>query len=242
MHESLRYLLLQVRNGDDPMREQEVRSFARVLDVPTDRIVPFDLLKSAPSDSDLSRHDVVFIGGSGHYSATATGDWIEQTLDGLRRIHDFGIPMFASCWGFQAMARAMGGTVVHDLDRAELGTHELLLTDAGKEDPIFSSLGDEFLGQMGHEDRVAELPPDAILLASTNRVANQAYRFADRPIYCTQFHPELNRADLLERVQVYPQYAEKIAKIPASRFGELCREAPETETLLRRFVSHVFGP
>ena len=139
------------------------------------------------------------------------------------------------------MARAMGGRVIHDLERAELGTHVLRLTEAGKADPVFGELSETFEGQMGHEDRVAELPPGVTLLASTDNVANQAYRFNDRPIYCTQFHPELNSDDLLGRVRVYPEYAEKIGNIPASRLGEMCRDTPEAEALLRRFVTHVFG-
>jgi GMP synthase-like glutamine amidotransferase len=52
---------------------------------------------------------------------------------------------------------------------------------------------------MGHEDIVIEIPPQATLLASSKKVTNQAYRFNDAPIYCTQFHPELNRSDLLRR-------------------------------------------
>src|SRR4029079_7796232 len=102
-------------------------------------------------------------------------------------------------------------------------------------------LGDTFLGQMGHEDIVVELPVGSTLLASSGRVTNQAYRFEDAPIYCTQFHPELNCRDLLERVQVYPEYVERIAGLPPERFGELIEETPESEAILRRFVGWVFG-
>jgi GMP synthase (glutamine-hydrolysing) len=122
-----------------------------------------------------------------------------------------------------------------------VGTHTLQLTEAGKDDPVFRSLGETFQGQMGHEDMVVELPPGATLLASSARVQNQAYRFDDRPIYCTQFHPELNCHDLLERVQAYPHYIEQIAGVPAERFPEMIRETPETEEMLRRFVTWAVG-
>ena len=38
MFERIRFLLLQVRNPDDPMREHEVASFARTLETTTERM------------------------------------------------------------------------------------------------------------------------------------------------------------------------------------------------------------
>jgi GMP synthase (glutamine-hydrolysing) len=130
---------------------------------------------------------------------------------------------------------------VNDPAHAEIGTHTLRLTGAGKEDPVFGPLGETFLGHMGHEDSVIELPPRSTLLASSDRVVNQAYRFDDAPIYCTQFHPELNCQDLLQRVRQYPRYIERIAGLPPERFAEMIRETPQTEALLKRFVTLVLA-
>ena len=240
MFDRVRYLLLQVRNPDDPMRHHEVKSFVRVLSTTAEKIRVFDILTGRPGRTELERTDVVLLGGSGHFSATSNGEWIESALDTLREVHALRKPTFASCWGFQAMARAMGGRVVNDPDHAEVGTHELFLTEAGKRDPVFGPLGETFAGQMGHEDHVVELPPGVTLLASSQRVKNQAYRFQDAPIYCTQFHPELNCDDLMLRVTHYPEYIERIAGIPPERFGELIRETPKTEDLLTRFVAMIF--
>ena len=236
----LRYLLFQIRNPGDPMREQEVRAFSRALGCEPERITDWDILQSLPDRSELDRHDMVLIGGSGHYSATSTEPWIDPILDEMRELCARQKPTFASCWGFQSMARAMGGRVINDLSHAELGTHTMRLTAAGREDPIFGPLGLEFRGQMGHEDRVAELPPGAVLLASTDRVENQAYRMEGMPIYCTQFHAELNREDLMGRVRAYPEYIERIAGLPIERFSEMLQDTPETEHLVRRFVEVVF--
>ena len=240
MSNNLRYLLLQLRNPEDPMRSQEVRCFQRVLHCDSDRITGWDLLANTPTLAELQQHDMVLLGGSGEYSATSDAAWLEPILECLQEIHHQSKPTFASCWGFQAMARAMGGTVIKDMERAELGTHWLHLTEAGHEDPIFGPLGDMFGGQMGHEDRVSELPDDAVLLASTDLVENQAYRFRDKPIYCTQFHPELNVEDLMGRVEQYPEYIHRICGMPPERFGELLTETPETEALISRFIRHVF--
>lgn len=233
----LRFLLLQTRNPDDPMKHHEVASFARALGVDDGQIQIFDLLSHALERRHLEAIDMVLLGGSGHYSAAGEGAWLDRALDSLRLVHQLAIPTFASCWGFQAMARAMGGEVINDLERAEIGTHKLLLTEAGKRDPIFGPLNGEFFGQMGHEDIVTRLPPTAQLLASSERVENQAYCFPDRPIYCTQFHPELNCGDLLERVVHYPEYIRRIAKMEPEQFSELIHETLETEALLQRFLS-----
>ena len=240
MPDRINYLLLQVRNPDDPMREHELNAFGRALGAVNGRIRVFDLLNRPLARGDIDRTDMFLIGGSGHYSATATGPWIERALDSLRAVHDSAKPTFASCWGFQAMARALGGRVVHDPLRAELGTHLLSVTEAGASDPLFGPLAPSFAGQMGHEDCVDELPSGTTLLASSDKTNHQAYRFDDRPIYCTQFHPELSRRDMLQRVKHYPHYVEKIAGVPIGRFAELLSETPEAESLLKRFVALVF--
>ena len=241
MARPLQHLLLQVRNPDDPMREHEVGVFARALNCRPQRIAVFDLLASSITARELNRFDMVLLGGSGHYSAVAEGPWLDRALDSLRLVHAAGKPKFASCWGFEALARAMGGRVVHDLSRAEVGTHTLFLTHAGRADPVFGPLGETFIAQMGHEDCVDVLPPGATLLASSARLANQAYRFDGLPIYCTQFHPELNRHDMLLRVRSYPVYIEKIAGIRFEQFEQSLRDTPATEALLQRFVKLVFG-
>ena len=241
MIEKLQYLLLQVRKPDDLMKPQEVTCFTRVLGCRPEQLRPMDLLAGAPTRKQLGEVDVVLLGGSGHFGAIDDTPWLDRALDVLRQIHDLGKPTFASCWGFQAMSRALGGTVVKDRDRAELGTHRLQLTADGRADPVFGPLGDSFHGQMGHEDSVVELPRGAVLLASTVRVTNQAFRFAGKPIYCTQFHSELNRAALLERVRTYPEYVECISGMTLQEFDDCCRDTPEAEALLPCFVRHVFG-
>jgi GMP synthase (glutamine-hydrolysing) len=126
------------------------------------------------------------------------------------------------------------------LPNAEIGTIELTLTKAGRLDSVFGVLPPSFKAHAGHEDHVIDLPPDAVLLASSARVREQAFRFAGRPIYCTQFHPELDRAAILERVIAYPEYVARIARVTYDEFVHSVQETPEANSLLRRFVEAVF--
>lgn len=248
---SLRYFLLQTRNVGDPMAAQEVRCFASRLDCSISDIEVFDLLRAAPSTAQLQQADMVLLGGSGHYSAAegcnepgrpgaTVSPWLERALDAMREIHHLAKPTFASCWGFQAMARAMGGQCIHDLPQAEVGTIELSLTEAGRSDALFGQLPTRFEAQAGHEDHVVRLPRDAVLLASSDRVPEQAFRFEGRPIYCTQFHPELDRVAMHGRVAEYPEYVARIARVPFETFIHSLKETPEANTLLRRFVAMTF--
>jgi GMP synthase (glutamine-hydrolysing) len=211
------------------------------------------LIGSAPSADTLAQFDMLLLGGSGHYSVAAPAvesgnadqvqkrsPWIERALDALREIHQIGKPTFASCWGFQAMSVAMGGKCVNDVPNAEVGTVELELTNVGSADPIFGALPSRFSAQAGHEDHVTQLPPDAELLASSARVKEQAFRFVGKPIYCTQFHPELDRNAMIERVVAYPEYTARIAKVSFDEFVASLRETSEANSLLRWFEAHFF--
>ncbi len=117
----------------------------------------------------------------------------------------------------------------------------LELTDDGMADPVFGPLGQRFQVQIGHEDIVTRLPPGAVLLASSDRVENEAFCFEGKPIYCTQFHPELDRAGIIKRVGRYPEYLRLAGYSTVEEFSAATPETPEAEAILRRFLSVVFG-
>jgi GMP synthase (glutamine-hydrolysing) len=234
--QGLRFLLLQVRAADDAMRHHEVQCFSRCFGCPIDDIGVFDLLSGAPSASVLDTVDVVLLGGSGDYSVARGGPWLAAALDAMVTLYETRKPTFASCWGFQAMARALGGEVVTDHDRAEVGTIWLDLTPDGESDPVFGPLGRRFQVQIGHEDIVTSLPPQATLLASSDRVENEAYRLEGAPIYATQFHPELDRAGLIDRLKTYPSYMPLAGASTVEEFEAMTPETPHTVGILTRFL------
>jgi GMP synthase (glutamine-hydrolysing) len=237
--ENLTYLLLQVREPNDPMRDHEVLCFSRRLHCPIKNILVHDLISAAPEQGQLDDVDIVIIGGSGDYSVAEGGDWLPTALESMRVLYETSKPTFASCWGFQAFAQALGGKVITDFDRAELGTIELQLTAAGQADPIFGPLGTPFHAQLGHRDIVDKLPDHAVLLASSVRVENEAFSFPGKPIYGTQFHPELELDDLLQRVDAYPQYIVDILGMSVEEFHQQCFPTPDVGLLLRRFAEQI---
>ena len=230
-----KFLLLQVRDPDDAMLTQEVDCFAASLKCDKSQISVFDLLGGRPTADHFSSFDVVLLGGSGDYSVAEGGDWLPPALQAMRELHDRGIPTFASCWGFQAMAAALGGEVITDMTRAELGAVQVFLTEDGKSDPLFGILGSSFLAPMGHQDCVVKLPPNAVRLAYSTKVENQAFKIRGKPIYGTQFHPELSRSALIQRLQAYPQYVEAITGEALDAFVEKC-QPDDLQKLLHEFA------
>ena len=223
------------------MAAQEVLCFARSLPCTSSNIEVFDLLSGAPSTLALKRTDVVLIGGSGEHSVVRGGPWLSRALDTMTELYAKSRPTFASCWGFQAMAQALGGTVVTDRDRAEVGTAWVELTHDGEADPVFGPLGRRFRVPIGHEDVVTKIPKSARLLASSDLVENRAFVFLDKPIYATQFHPELNRADLVARLTKYTEYLPLTGHKSIKEFEDNTPETPESESILPRFLKEVLG-
>ena len=237
MKKNISLLLLQARKKNDLMIKNELDCFSKSLKIEKKQFTIRDLTREKVKKSEIRKHDLILVGGSGDYSIAKGGDFMKQTMDIMQYLVSFSKKTFASCWGFQAMAKARGGEVVRDLHEAELGTTELFLTNEGKKDNIFQHLPDIFLAQMGHEDIVKRLPSDAILLASSKQVKNEAFTFKNKPIYCTQFHPELNKNDLKQRMKRYPEYVKKILGISENEFiNTRCQDSKDTNKLLLKFI------
>lgn len=162
-------------------------------------------LVTGPWDTEvLTGYSAILVGGSGDYgSANNLEPWFPKALELLRAVVERDSPLFCSCWGHQALAVAFGGKVTVDPQGYELGVLPVRLTEAGQQDELFSMLPNPFVTPLGHCEQVVELPPDAILLASTERCRVQSFRLAGKPVYGTQFHPELTCAQMWDRVDAY---------------------------------------
>tara|TARA_Y100001968_G_C19408576_1_gene745079 strand:- start:570 stop:1295 length:726 start_codon:yes stop_codon:yes gene_type:complete len=238
----LKILLLQARKKNDLMIENELECFSKSLKIEKKYFTIKDLTRDKIKKTDIKKNDLILIGGSGDYSIAKGGYFMKQTIDIMQYLFSISKETFASCWGFQAMAKAMKGEVVNNLKLAELGTIQLKLTRSGTKDPIFGKMPNSFFCQMGHEDIVIKKPKEAIILASSKKIEIEAFRFKNKPIYCTQFHPELRVQDLKKRMKTYPNYIKKILGISNKEFIENhCFESKEAESILKGFVNFYFS-
>ena len=233
----LRVRLIQIR--DRPaVRAEEQASFRARTGLRADQLAVTSALTDPLGAALLDGVDAVMIGGSGAYSVTETFVWTQGLVDVCQACADREVPLFGSCWGHQFVARAFGGTVVHDSERSELGTIDVRLTDAGRRDPLFSALPDAFATQMGHHDRVSVLPEGAVELAETDVAPYQAFRLGTLPIYGTQFHSELDEATERSRLLTYrPYYPEMADDAVFEATLAALRPSPHADDLLRRFLA-----
>lgn len=240
--DQLRFLLLQIRDYDDPVIEEERASFAEKAGLEVDQISLHSLLDGPPTRADVEACNALLVGGSGdYYVSKGHMPRFEELMRFFIEVVDRGYPMFASCFGFQLLVRALGGEIVHDPANTELGTLELELTEAGLRDPLMGTLPARFNAQFGHKDRAERLPEGFENLASSRLCRFQAFRVPDQPIWATQFHPELDGHTNRGRYLRYLEgYAEHLSKEEQQKALENYGDSPETESLLERFVELVF--
>ncbi len=238
----LRFILLQARHHDDPMLARERRSFAEHLDVPEERVESLNLLDGPVGPADLGRGDALLIGGSGDYYVSKDHlPFAEAVYELLREVAARGFPTFASCFGFQLMVRALGGEIVHDPETTEVGTLELALTAEGRGDPLLGQLPERFTAQLGRKDRAARMPEGVPNLAASDLNPHQALRLPGRPVWATQFHPELTGEENRARFERYlAGYAGHMSDEEREAALARFRPSPEANSLLRLFVRLVF--
>jgi len=233
----LRYRLIQARTADEPVREEERASFARRLDVPLDAVEACDALRGdLTPDRVCDGVDVVLVGGSGKFSVTDNPPWMTAFIDTLGGLADRQFPTFASCFGFQGFAVALGVEVRTDPPSAEVGTFEIVLTEAGRTDPLFRGLPERFDAQEGHKDRAMALPKGTTLLARSERCPYQAMRIGPGLVYAAQFHPELTGEDNKLRFSRYfEEYREAFGRDRAQQMLDEFQPSPHASSLLGRF-------
>lgn len=234
-----RAVLVSLRDPHDPMSRQELRCFAESAGLPDLEIAYAS--EGALDDRLLDEAGLLFFGGSGAYSVLDEHAWVRNMLDRLVECVDRKIPAWASCFGFQGLALALGGEVNRDDARQELGAFPVDLTDAALADPLFAHLPRTIDVQLGHHDHVDRLPSGVTLYSTGRKVHNQAFKVDSAPFWAAQYHPELRKATTTERWNYYRAHYSGNPE-EAARIDRVMADAPDTElaqTIIRRFVEHV---
>lgn len=145
--------------------------------------------------------------------------WSERLAGWLADTAHGRVPILGVCYGHQLLAHALGGSVHFHPQGREIGTVDITLTPAARQDPLLGILPDTIKAQVTHAQSVKTLPQGAVLLASNTFEPHHAFRVGE----CTwglQFHPEFSAdvmrayieetgADISLREQVVPADAER---------------------------------
>jgi GMP synthase (glutamine-hydrolysing) len=233
----LSFLLLQARNLNDLVRNEERDAFATQLGVRPGQVKQLDILND---DLDLAMTqdvDAVLVGGAGEFGVVNPHPPVQRMIRFLVGAAEADHPIFASCFGFQALVVGLGGEVVEDEENSEVGTYELQSTESAAKDPVFSALPLRFKAQLGHKDRAVKMPTGVTNLVSSERCPYQALHIPGTSVYATQFHPELTWLDNRLRFERYmDQYGRLFGEEGAQRRLDAHEPGPEANELLGRFV------
>ena len=156
---------------------------ARGYDVEEFLVVPEDRFHEPNVDAvfpDPTAYDAIVPMGApwSVYDETTIGAWVLEELTFLRRAHEAGVPVLGICFGGQALAAALGGSVER-APEAEVGWYSI---ETDRPDLVESGPWFEW-----HHDRW-QAPPGSAVIARTP-VAEQAYVIGRS--LGVQFHPEL---------------------------------------------------
>ena len=139
------------------------------------------------------------------------GDPVNRQIELVKAVFAAGVPFFGSCWGLQVAVTAAGGLVRANPRGREFGfARRILLSEAGREHPLFAGKPPVFEAPTVHRDEIASLPAGAALLA-VNDFGVQAASFnAGRGTFWgVQYHPEYDYRDI---AAVAERYGETLVK------------------------------
>lgn len=123
-------------------------------------------------------------------------------------ILQLGIPVFGICYGFQQLAKQLGGEV-SPTGLREYGSTKANVTDAA--DALLAGQPAEQTVWMSHGDQVTAAPEGFAVLASTDKTGIAAFGSAEQKIYGVQWHPEVKHSD--HGQQVLENFLHNIAGI-----------------------------
>jgi GMP synthase-like glutamine amidotransferase len=165
------------------------------------RVVRIDLQEPLPEVAAVER--LVVLGGQMMTDEVDEHPWLDTERAWLRKVVDLGAArVLGICLGSQLLAEVLGGSVGR-ADVPEVGWQRIERTDAGARDPLMSRLPPAFDAMQWHFDSW-QLPPGAVLTATSAGCPTQAFTYGDR-VHAVQFHPEFTYERTTELVATASQ-------------------------------------
>lgn len=124
--------------------------------------------------------------------APSIGTEVEKLGNCGRFIDELDIPIYGICVGCQYLAVHFGGKAHAGTMGGEFGKTECVV-DA--EDPLFKGLPKKFIVWQSHNDEIHDLPAVFTSLAHSENCTHQAIAHKKRPLFGTQFHPEVEHTE-----------------------------------------------
>ncbi len=143
---------------------------------------------------------IVLLGGPMNVYEEGLYPFLREEDLSIKEAIQRGKSILGICLGAQLIAKALGAKVFK-APMKEIGWYDVSLTKIGSNDPLFSTLPKTFPVFQWHEDTF-EIPKAAKLLATSNLVTHQAFRYGEK-VYGLQFHLEVTEEMIQEWMRTY---------------------------------------
>lgn len=180
-------------------RDMDDVKFAKLIAmVRPDWTVEAFSVKDGEFPENLDGFDGVMITGSP--ASVHDGEpWIARLEELIRQVVGRGIPVFGACFGHQAIAKALGGTVGYNPEGWEMGRIETEVVDPA---PWMQDAPAKMGLYAAHKEQVIEPPAGVRILTQTPGCPVGGFAIGGH-VYTTQYHPEIEpefMTDLLDEL------------------------------------------
>lgn len=207
----MRPFLLLATRAEDQAADDEYAAMLRAAGLDERDLHRIRLEAGPLPELDLDRYAGIILGGGPFDSSdpedekSMTQRRVESELRTLLdEVVDRDFPFLGACYGVGTLGVHQGGVVDRTYGEP-ISAVPVTLTDAGRADPLLAGLPGTFDAFVGHKEACRDLPPTAVLLASSPACPVQMFRVR-RNLYATQFHPELDVEGIVTRIRIYQHY------------------------------------
>ena len=137
---------------------------------------------------DYSEYDGIIMSGS-----PQGDDIVEHHAPFFSWIKSCEVPVFGICAGHHITGFLYGSEILKSIE-PESGDVKIQIL---KEDPLLNYPVDHFLARQMHNDSIT-LPEHFDLLATSSICKVQLMKHKQKPIYTSQFHPEINNPEIIK--------------------------------------------
>jgi len=241
-----KFLILQMR-PENETTDSEFEAILRVGGLNREEVHRIRLEQGIP-DIDLNDYSAIIAGGSPfdvsipYENKSQAQKDIEIFYDGLfDRIVPEDFPFLGACSGNGLLGKYCGAAITNKYPEP-IGSVNIQVTEEGSNDPLLKDLPKTFIALVGHKEACENVPPGAVLLATSKPCPVQMFRIKNN-IYATQFHPEADADEFILRIKIYKDFG-YFDPADAEELISLVRHtnAPVPKEILKRFVAIYRSP
>ena len=237
-----KFLILQLR--PDKIADTEFEAFLHFGKLTLEEVHRIRMeIAGIPEDINLDDYSGVIVGGG----PSNVSDSEEKKSEEQKRFEDDlyklldeivqkDIPFLGVCYGVGILSSHQGACVSKENYGEDVGAVTVKINEEGKKDDLLKDLPEEFRAFVGHKEACQGVPENGVLLVSSDTCPVQMYRIKNN-IYATQFHPEMDTEEIINRINVY-KYVGYFPPEDAQKLIDKANKENVTmpQEILRRFV------